>query len=98
MVGRLRGESGSRRALGQPAGATWDAPLGEITFTRDGIRYLSPEIALAFKAKGDRPKDRVDLEAALPLLDAGQRTWLKEFLERVHPDHAWLQRLQESSR
>ena len=76
---------------------SWDAPLSEITFARDGIRYLSPEIALAFKAKQDRPKDRVDLEAALPLLERGQRTWLKEFLERVHPDHAWLQRLQESS-
>ncbi|MFY9916700.1 MAG: hypothetical protein WAK18_18645 [Nocardioidaceae bacterium] len=76
---------------------TWDAPLGEITFTRDGIRYLNPEIALAFKAKGDRPKDRADLEAALPLLDAEQRTWLREFLGRVHPDHAWLQRLHEGS-
>ncbi len=72
---------------------SWDAPLSEITFSKDGIRYLNPELALAYKAKLDRPKDRADLEAALPLLDATRRTWLRDFLARVHPRHAWQERL-----
>jgi hypothetical protein len=69
---------------------TWDAPLAEITFVKDGIRYLSPELALAYKAKADRPKDRQDLHAALPLMDDRQRAWLEAFLHRVHPGHPWL--------
>jgi len=68
---------------------TWDAPLDAITFVRDGVRYLNPEIALGYKAKGNRPKDRRDLEAALPLMTADQRGWLAAFLDRVHPGHPW---------
>ena len=68
---------------------TWDAPLDAITFVRDGVRYLNPEIALGYKAKGNRPKDRRDLEAALPLMTADQRGWLAGFLDRVHPGHPW---------
>lgn len=68
---------------------TWDAPLGDVTFSKDGVRYLNPEIALAYKAKSDRAKDRQDLEAALPLLGVGQRDWLAAFLDRVHPGHPW---------
>jgi hypothetical protein len=72
---------------------SWDAPLADITFVAAGVRYLNPEVALAFKAKGDRPKDRQDLEAALPLLDVVQRGWLAGFLDRVHPGHPWRERL-----
>ena len=67
----------------------WDAPLEEITFVKDGVRYLNPEICLAYKAKGDREKDRRDLEVALPLMDSAQRAWLAAFLDRVHPGHPW---------
>ena len=35
------------------------------------------------------PKDRRDLEAALPLMTADQRGWLAAFLDRVHPGHPW---------
>ena len=35
----------------------FDAPLDEITWERDGIRYLKPEVTLSFKAKLHRPKD-----------------------------------------
>ncbi len=67
--------------------------LGEVTWRRDGVAYLQPEVALAFKAKVVRPKDETDFAVALPLLDSRARGWLVSFLARIHPGHAWLDRL-----
>ncbi len=67
--------------------------LEEVTWQHDGIAYLRPEVALGFKAKTERPKDEADFTAALPLLNSGARGWLVGFLERIHPGHAWLDRL-----
>lgn len=65
-------------------------PYGQlIQHDRDGIPYLAPEIVLLFKAKAPREKDNSDLQAVLPLLSAGQRSWLCEGLDLVHPGHAW---------
>jgi len=58
-----------------------------------GIPYLAPEIVLLFKAKGTRQKDEEDFAGALPLLDAGSRTWLRGALGVAHPDHPWSRRL-----
>jgi len=70
------------------------APVEEVTWVAaDGIRYLRPEITLLFKAAHARPKDERDLARTWPLLDATARAWLRAALERVHPGHAWLQRL-----
>ena len=70
---------------------TFTAPLDEVTWVdADGIRYMNPEIALAYKAKLTRPKDEADLAAALPRLDDDQRRWLRETVARLHPDHRWL--------
>ncbi|HEY5981518.1 MAG TPA: hypothetical protein VIT41_17980 [Microlunatus sp.] len=44
----------------------------------DGVTYVRPEIALLFKAKNDRPKDRADRDAAH--LTAEGRAWLVERL------------------
>lgn len=67
--------------------------LDAVTWVRAGIRYLRPEVALAFKAKLQRPKDEADLDATLPLLDVVARDWLSDFLQRIHPRHAWLERV-----
>ena len=48
---------------------------------------------LLFKAKAPRPKDEADLEAALPLLDATQRTWLRHALNLAEPASPWRSRL-----
>lgn len=64
-----------------------------IQRTADGIPYLTPEIALLFKAKATRPKDEADFAGVLPMLSGGQRAWLGEALARVHPGHAWLELL-----
>lgn len=65
-------------------------PFDDIVRTRDGIRYLSPEVQLLHKAPGLRPKDQQDFEACLPLLDHAARRWLARALELAHPGHRWL--------
>lgn len=73
-------------------------PLDRIGWTgADGVPYLRPEIVLLMKAKHDQPKDRADLDAALPLLGGAARDWLAESLRTVHPGHAWLATLAGNS-
>jgi hypothetical protein len=70
------------------------APLESVTRTGpDGIRYLLPEIVLAFKARLRRPKDDPDLEATLPVLTPEARAWLRSAILELAPDHPWLSRL-----
>ncbi len=57
---------------------------------RAGIRYLTPEVVLLFKAKATRPKDEADFRAMLPLLTADERDWLRGMLDRIHPGHPWI--------
>ncbi len=67
------------------------APLEDVTWVTDeGVRVLDPEIALLFKARIDRTKDRRDLARALPLLSEEQRTWLRDHIRGLWPDHPWL--------
>ena len=65
-----------------------------LVLTGSGIPYRAPEIVLLFKAKNDRDKDRHDLQAALPLMDAERRAWLGASLRFVLPGHPWLRDLQ----
>jgi aminoglycoside-2''-adenylyltransferase len=70
------------------------APLEEVTWERDGVRYLNPEIVLSFKARQRRPKDEHDFAAILPLLDDDARGRLADYIERCEPaGHPWLDRL-----
>ncbi len=64
---------------------TWIAP--------DGLRYARPEVTLMFKAAQQRPKDRIDAEVALPMLDEPARRWLRETIARMNPDHEWARKL-----
>ena len=66
--------------------ATIRVPWPRAVQAIDGVRYLRPEIALLYKARLDRPKDRADLAAAA--LDAGARSWLAANLERLG-HHEW---------
>ena len=61
--------------------------------TGDGLPYLAPQAQLLMKAKGLRPKDEVDFTNVAPELDPEQRTWLRDALQRAHPDHPWIDRL-----
>jgi len=64
-----------------------------IGHSAEGIPYLRPELVLLFKAKTTRPKDERDFATALPSLDVHARRSLGEWLERLHPGHAWIARL-----
>lgn len=76
-----------------PAIARPLATLGGVS--AEGVPYLAPEIQLLYKAKGQRPKDEADFNAALPALDQERRRWLKTALTVVHPEHTWLDLLEE---
>lgn len=65
-----------------------------IRRTNDGLPYLAPEIVLLFKARLSRPKDEDDLNRALPLMDPSARSWLRHALEKVHPGHPWIARVE----
>jgi hypothetical protein len=74
-----------------------DFALDEITWIApDGLRYITPEMALAYKARLNRPKDEQDLAATLPLLAAARRKWLADIVDHLHPRHPWLSRISES--
>jgi hypothetical protein len=61
--------------------------------TPEGVPYLAPHGTLLYKAKAQRPKDEADFESCLPRLSDRARTWLRDALTRVHPGHAWIERL-----
>src|SRR5262249_25277670 len=61
------------------------------------LPFLAPEVALLFKAKASRDKDCADFAGTLPLLDPGQRRWLLDALDLVHPDHPWQAALTKTS-
>jgi hypothetical protein len=85
----------------------WHSTDGEWVYKRDarvrlpweeavrnvgGVEYLRPELALLFKAKHNRPKDRADLLAAH--LDPAARSWLADALDLLgHREWARLTRL-----
>ncbi|MGY4769495.1 nucleotidyltransferase domain-containing protein [Kribbella sp. CWNU-51] len=77
---------------------TLDYALDEITWRApDGIRYINPELAIAYKARLGRPKDERDLDATLPLLTPDRRTWLADMIDHLHPNHPWLPRIRATS-
>ena len=63
---------------------------GLVRATVDGIPFLAPEVQLHYKARARRPEDVVDLHAALPVLGAAERRWLRDAIGSAAPDHPWL--------
>lgn len=64
-----------------------------IRRTDDAIPYMAPHVVLLFKAKHAREKDVADLENCLPLLTDDEVAWLADGIARIHPGHAWMERL-----
>jgi hypothetical protein len=54
-----------------------------------GLTVLAPEIVLLYKSRSPRRADEHDFRAALPLLDAEARAWLRAALLRAGPSHPW---------
>jgi hypothetical protein len=60
----------------------------------NGIPCIRIEVQLFYKARNIRPKDELDFQACLPLLDSTARMWLREQLHLLHPaGHPWLAEL-----
>jgi hypothetical protein len=69
-------------------------PVEEMSMrSPDGIPFLVPEIQLAFKGKGQRPKDEHDFTHVLPHLSEAQRVWLARTLKAAYGTHSWIARL-----
>jgi uncharacterized protein YggU (UPF0235/DUF167 family) len=67
------------------------ASFGRTTAT--GLPFVSPAVALLYKAASPREHDEADFNTAAPLLDAADRRWLRDTLRTVHPGSAWIERL-----
>ena len=68
------------------------APVEDVTWLHsDGVRYQRPEIVLLHKAEKARPKDQRDLRMVWPHLDDAVREWLTAAVQRLYPEHAWLE-------
>jgi hypothetical protein len=60
----------------------------------NGLPCLRVEVQLLYKAKGLRPKEMLDFQACLPLLNAAQKEWLRNNLLLLYPEgHMWLRSL-----
>lgn len=69
-------------------------PMADALWTKDGVRYLRPQIQLLYKAAGLRPKDQLDFDACRPLLDDEARSWLRGALVATLGDeHPWVAHL-----
>jgi hypothetical protein len=62
-------------------------------FTATGIPYLAPEVVLLYKTPLFGQHDQRDFEACLPRLERDRRSWLRQAVRRVDPEHPWLERL-----
>lgn len=65
-------------------------PLSKFLRSESGIPYVSPEVALLFKSRDLRDKDREDFEKVVRLLDDEQRGWLYGRVEPLDREHPWL--------
>ena len=58
--------------------------------TQFGVRALSPEIVLLFKAKAPRAKDDADFQEATSSMSESSKQWLRSALLACHPGHPWI--------
>jgi hypothetical protein len=61
--------------------------------SKEGVRFLSPEIVLLYKSKSPRAKDEQDFAAVAGRLGAERKAWLKAALKAQDPGHGWLGKL-----
>jgi hypothetical protein len=72
---------------------TLDLPRTFVT-SESGLPILAPEIVLLYKAKPvGHEVNNADFRTCLGRLDAGRRAWLESALQRMYPEHPWLDQL-----
>jgi hypothetical protein len=56
-----------------------------------GMQCVRVEVQLLYKAKNLLPKDELDFQACLPLLNVDAKRWLRDGLRLLYPEgHAWI--------
>jgi hypothetical protein len=86
MLDEIDGEEWFSRRSAQIRGRRTD-----LIVHYHGLPCLRIEVQLLYKAKGRRPKDELDFQACLPLLNPAAKCWLEENLRLLYPDgHPWL--------
>ena len=68
-------------------------PLSQAVLTRNGIKYLAPEIVLLYKSTDiERESYQLDYDMAIRIMSPEQKNWLKSALETMNPNgHKWLE-------
>jgi len=62
------------------------------------IAYLAPEIQLLYKARATRAQDQADFDHVVPHLARAARSWLRDSLMMMDPEHVWNSMLTENPR
>jgi len=67
-------------------------PLSQAVLTRNGIKYLAPEMVLLYKSTDtEREGYQLDYDSAIQAMSSEQKDWLKNALKTMNPDgHKWL--------
>lgn len=73
--------------------------LSQAILTRNGIKYLAPEMVLLYKSTDiEREGYQIDYDLAIQAMSAEQKNWLKNALETMNPDgHKWLYDIEQNS-
>jgi hypothetical protein len=82
-----------------PRDEPFQVPFDEAVFVSgDGIRYLRPELVLAFKSRGHVRHAEADFDAAVPLMSEEAQARLAATIARLEPNDPWLTRLGHAPR
>ena len=67
-------------------------PLSQAILTRNGIRYLTPEMVLLYKSTDtERDGYQLDYDVAMEVMSVEQKEWLHDALAVMNPTgHKWL--------
>jgi hypothetical protein len=61
--------------------------------SKEGIRFLCPEVVLLYKSKNPNAKDEQDFAGIVKHLDAERREWLRDSIAVCEAGHHWLHHL-----
>ena len=74
-------------------------PLSQAILTRNGVKYLAPEMVLLYKSTDtEREGYQLDYDMAMQAMSVKQKNWFAFALEAMNPDgHKWLRNIEHSS-
>lgn len=61
--------------------------------SKEGVKFLCPEIVLLYKSKNPNTKDEQDFAGIIEYLNSERRGWLRDSIAVCDAGHHWLERL-----